>query len=179
MPRFIEKVEEKINSSAFKLFAEKGYNHVTMKMVARDVGISVGTLYNYYSNKQDLFLSAFKQGFDQIYFALDEIIKKEGSIYKFISVLYDEVVRMKGFSREFLRSKLNHEAINKLKEHLIMLMRSLIYRAEEKKELHIPDKDKDRVIRLLILSILDFALEFPHDKQGNIEFICRFVEKIR
>ena len=179
MPRVIDRVEEKINKSAFQLFGEKGYNHVTMKMVARNVGISVGTLYNYHSNKQDLFLSAFKQCFDQIYLALNEVIEKKRNTYQFISVLYDEVVRLKGFSSEFLSNKMNHEVINKLKEHLLMLMRSLIYRAEEKAQLRIPGKDRDRVIRLLILTILDFALEFPEDKEGNIDFICRLVEKMK
>ena len=55
MPKVIDKLEEKINNSAFRLFGENGYNHVTMKMVAEDVGISVGTLYNNYPNKRSYF----------------------------------------------------------------------------------------------------------------------------
>jgi hypothetical protein len=58
-------------------------------------------------------------------------------------------------------------------------MRSLIYQAEEKGDLQIPDRDKDRVIRLLILAIYDFAQEFPDDKQGNIDFISRLIQKIK
>jgi hypothetical protein len=69
--------------------------------------------------------------------------------------------------------------VDELKNHLLTLMRSLIYQAEEKGELQIPDKDKDRVIRLMILSIHDFAQEFPDDKEGNIEFISRLIEKIK
>jgi AcrR family transcriptional regulator len=179
MPRVIDKVEEKINKSAFKLFGEKGYTRVTMQMIAREVGISVGTLYNYYSNKQDLFLSAFKLSFDQIHDALDNIIESDLTPCEFFSVLYDEVVRLKGFSREILRKKINHELIDELKDHLLMLMRSLIYRAEEKNVLHILDKDKDRFTRLLILAIHDFAREFPDDKEGNINFICQLVKRIK
>jgi len=179
MPKIIDRLEEKINNAAFRLFGENGYNHVTMKMVAQDVGISVGTLYNYYSNKEDLFLNSFKQSFDQIYFALNNIIEKSENTHKFISVLYNEVLRLKGFSRELIRSKINHEMVDELKNHLLMLMRSLIYHAEEKGDLQIPDKDKDRVIRLMILAIHDFAQEFPDDKEGNIEFISRLVEKIK
>jgi AcrR family transcriptional regulator len=179
MPKVIDKVEEKINNSAFRLFGKNGYNNITMKMVAQDVGISVGTLYNYYSNKEDLFLNSFKQSFGQIYFALNNIIKKSKNPYKFISVLYNEIVRLKGFSRELIRSKINHEMVDELKNHLLILMRSLIYQAEEKGDLQIPDRDKDRVIRLLILAIYDFAQEFPDDKQGNIDFISRLIQKIK
>jgi len=179
MPRIIDKIEEKINNSAFKLFGEKGYNYVTMKMVAQNVGISVGTLYNYYPNKQDLFLNAFEKSFNQIYFALNNIIEKSENLYLFISVLYNEIVRLKGFSRELLRNRIDHEIIDELKNHLLKLMRSLIYKAEEKTDVKIPDKDKDRVIRLLILAIYDFAQEFPDDKEGNIDFISRLIEKIK
>jgi AcrR family transcriptional regulator len=179
MPKVIDKVEEKINNSAFRLFGKNGYNNITMKMVAQDVGISVGTLYNYYSNKEDLFLNSFKQSFGQIYFALNNIIKKSKNPYKFISVLYNEIVRLKGFSMELIRSKINHEMVDELKNHLLILMRSLIYQAEEKGDLQIPDRDKDRVIRLLILAIYDFAQEFPDDKQGNIDFISRLIQKIK
>jgi len=179
MPKVIDKLEEKINNAAFRLFGENGYNHVTMKMVSQDVGISVGTLYNYYSNKEDLFLNSFKQSFDQIYFALNTIIEKSESTYEFISVLYHEVIRLKGFSRELIRTKINHEMVDELKNHLLMLMRSLIYQAEEKGDLQIPDKDKDRVIRLMILAIHDFEQEFPDDKEGNIDFISRLIEKIK
>jgi AcrR family transcriptional regulator len=179
MPKVIDKVEEKINNSAFRLFGENGYNHVTMKMVAQDVGISVGTLYNYYSNKEDLFLNSFKQSFDQIYLALNSIIEKSENSYNFISVLYNEILKLKGFSREIIRSKINHEMVDELKSHLLILMRSLVYQAEEKGELQIPDKDKDRVIRLIIITIHDFAQEFPDDKEGNIEFISRLIEKIK
>ena len=35
---------------------KKGYYQVTMKMVSQEAGISVGTLYNYYQHKQELFL---------------------------------------------------------------------------------------------------------------------------
>jgi AcrR family transcriptional regulator len=179
MPKVINQVEEKINNSAFRLFGENGYNNVTMKMVAQDVGISVGTLYNYYSNKEDLFLNSFKKSFDQIYFALNNIIEKTENPYNFISVLYNEIVKLKGFSREIIRSKLKHELIDELKNHLLMLMRSLIYQAEEKGGLQIPDKDKDRVIRLIILAIHDFTQEFPDDKEENIEFISKVIQKIK
>jgi len=66
--------------SAFHLFGKKGYNRVTMKMVSKDADISVGTLYKYYSDKQDLFLSPFKQSFDQIYVALIFIVLRSGKL---------------------------------------------------------------------------------------------------
>jgi len=179
MTKIIDQLEEKVNQSSFRLFAERGYSHVTMQMVAKDVGISVGTLYNYYSNKQDLFLNAFKQGFNKAYSILESIIERDGNAHEFISALYDEVVRLQGFSRELMRDKINHEAIDNLRAHLLMLMSSLIYRAEEKKHIiEMSEKDKERSIRLLILAIHDFAREYPEDREENIDFVCRLANKV-
>ncbi len=61
VPKVIKNLKEKITRSAFQLFADKDYNDVNMKDEADDAGIAVGTLYNYYSNKQELFLVIFKE----------------------------------------------------------------------------------------------------------------------
>jgi len=179
MAKIIDKLKERVNETAFRLFAEKGYSRVTMKMVAGDVGISVGTLYNYYSNKQDLFLSASKKVFDQTYSVLEEMLEKNADTYEFLSILYDEVVRLQGFSRELLRDKINHEAISEIKKHLMTLMRSLFYKVKVTEIENIPDRDKDRTIRMLFLAMHDFAREYPDDREGNIEYFCRLREIIK
>ena len=179
MTKIIDKLDEKVNETAFRLFAEKGYSGVTMKMVAEDVGISVGTLYNYYSNKQDFFISVFKKVSDQTYVTLKSIIERGGNTREFISAFYDEVVRHQGFSRELMRDKINHEVIDNIRDHLLMLMSSLFYKAKETDISDIPDKDKDRTIRMLLLAMHDFAREYPDDREGNIEFFCRLRERIK
>ncbi|KQC09115.1 MAG: hypothetical protein APR54_13125 [Candidatus Cloacimonas sp. SDB] len=181
MTKIIDQLEERVSKSAFHLFAKKGYSGVTMQMVAKDAGISVGTLYNYYSNKQELFINAFKVSFDRIYVVLESIVGKDTAHYKFFSTLYDEIVKFQGFSRELLRDKINHEVINEIKEHLMLLMRSLFYKAGETGTSKIPDndRDKDRTIRLLLLAVHDFAQEYPDDREGNIDFFCRLGERMK
>lgn len=63
MPKIIKDIEERIFNAALKLFAERGYNKVNMKMVAKEAGIAVGTLYNYFPNKLGLFLSVLETNF--------------------------------------------------------------------------------------------------------------------
>ncbi len=97
MPKVIDKVEEKINNSAFRLFGKNGYKHVTMKMVAQEVDISVGTFYNYYSNKEDLFLNSFKQSYDQIYLPLNSNIEKFENSYNFNFITLQCNIEIKRF----------------------------------------------------------------------------------
>lgn len=179
MPKCINGIVEKIYQAAFDLFTTKGYQQVTMKMIAQNAGLSVGTLYNYFINKQDLFLNVFRQSLEQTHAALDGIIEQGGDTYKFITALYDEMVRLKELGRVILSENIDHEIFSKMQDYLFRLMRTLVYKAEEKKDLKIADKDKDRVIRLLMITLYDFTQEFPEEKEQNIDFICRLVEKLK
>ncbi|MCZ4272085.1 TetR/AcrR family transcriptional regulator [Maritalea porphyrae] len=49
-----EETARRIDEVALKLFAQKGYAAVSMREIAREVGVQAGALYNYSPNKQDL-----------------------------------------------------------------------------------------------------------------------------
>jgi len=76
VPKYIDGIAEKIYQAAFSLFAIKGYHQVTMKMIAQRADLSIGTLYNYFLNKQDLFLNVFRQSMEQTYTVLDKMLEK-------------------------------------------------------------------------------------------------------
>ena len=57
MPKIINKLEENILAAARRLVAEQGYAAVTMRAIAKECGIAVGTFYNYYPSK-DAMLAA-------------------------------------------------------------------------------------------------------------------------
>jgi len=47
---------QQILEAAARLFAEKGYEGMTMKEIAREVGIKAPSLYAFFENKEDIFL---------------------------------------------------------------------------------------------------------------------------
>ncbi len=51
----------KILASAIKVFSQKGYAKTTMSDVANHARVGVGTLYNYFHNKDDLLLQCMKK----------------------------------------------------------------------------------------------------------------------
>ena len=53
----MENTKEKILAAALELFAENGYEAVSVSMIAEKVGISKGALYRHYQSKKDLFNS--------------------------------------------------------------------------------------------------------------------------
>lgn len=46
--------QQRIIESSLKIFSKKGYGSTTTAEIAKDAKVSVGTLFNYYSNKQEL-----------------------------------------------------------------------------------------------------------------------------
>lgn len=54
MPKIIEGAREKILANARKRLFENGYQHLSLREVAKESGIATGTIYNYFANKDYL-----------------------------------------------------------------------------------------------------------------------------
>lgn len=57
-------MQEAIIEAATELFANRGYEGMTMKEVARKVGISASSIYSFFKNKEDLFMHIYRQVLD-------------------------------------------------------------------------------------------------------------------
>ena len=57
MPKIVDaqQYRQELLNKCFDLFAEKGYANVTTRQIAKELGVSTGTLYHYFPNKQVLF----------------------------------------------------------------------------------------------------------------------------
>lgn len=61
-----------ILAAAQALFARKDFKTVTVREIARTAGVSIGTIYNYYENLDELFLDVFVDGVKEIISILDK-----------------------------------------------------------------------------------------------------------
>lgn len=71
--------KKEILNTAADLFARKGFHHVKMDEIAEEVGLSKGTLYLYFDNKEMLFISIITEKSDQLTEKLNNVLdcKKE------------------------------------------------------------------------------------------------------
>lgn len=77
--------EQTILNAALEIFARKGFTAATIPEIAAKAGIAVGTIYNYYPNKRELFIAVIKH---QIITPLEDIINTKIST-DFKSMLMD------------------------------------------------------------------------------------------
>lgn len=54
MPKIIENLPEKLVSEARRQVEKSGYSALTIRSVAKECGVGVGTVYNYYPSKEAL-----------------------------------------------------------------------------------------------------------------------------
>jgi AcrR family transcriptional regulator len=95
----IEKEELKILilQAARKLFVEKGISQTTIRNIAHEIDYSVGTVYVYYKDKNDILHDLHKQGFQQL-----------GSEFKVLFAVTDPMERLKALGRVYLQFALNN-----------------------------------------------------------------------
>lgn len=80
-PRVVRRVtlRDVIRNTARDLFAQQGYESVSMRRIGAEVGCSPMAMYRHYASKEDLLLSICEETFDQMNRALDLEAGKPGT----------------------------------------------------------------------------------------------------
>jgi AcrR family transcriptional regulator len=76
-----QKRQEKILLESLKLFTEKGYFNTSVSDINAQCNCSVGTLYNYFNNKESIAITLFSNIENCLYEALCEIERKYDNTY--------------------------------------------------------------------------------------------------
>ncbi|MFY0620003.1 TetR/AcrR family transcriptional regulator [Shimia sp.] len=82
----------RVRTAALRLFAQHGYAAVSMRQIAREVGVQAGALYNYTPDKQSLLFGLMKQHMDELLAARADL-----------SATGDAVTDLEAFTRMHIR----------------------------------------------------------------------------
>jgi AcrR family transcriptional regulator len=122
--KLVEKRREQMIKGAVTLFKEKGFHRTTTREIARSAGFSIGTLYEYIRQKEDVLYLVCDKLYDEVHLRLEQDIDmKQGTIeslklairnyMKVIDDLQDEVLVLyqetKSLSKDALPYVLNKE----------------------------------------------------------------------
>lgn len=118
-----ERTRKKIQEASLQLFETLGYEKTTMEKIASEVEIGVGTLYNYFSSKSDLFFSIIEDNLEAYISDFEKIINSEMSLKESLNEFYDIYLKsFTSYSETLWRAIFgeimlrNHRGYSKIKE---------------------------------------------------------------
>lgn len=140
----------RIYDAAINEFAVFGYVNANTNKIARNAGISVGSLFQYFDNKEDLFLttvkfcaSILKETLEKILDDKDDIFLKVEKLLRTIQIHSRENINMIRLYNEMAtqsNSRIICETVGELEAMTAKLYSSLIEQAQQENEVN-PDFD--------------------------------------
>lgn len=147
--RSIEK-KNKIIKAGYELFCEKGYYKTNTAEIAKRAGVSTGIVYNYFSDKKDIFLCVLDYMKDSIQHSMLlnlELVKPGVDLSESIRNIIDTVLNL-------------HLAMIKVHEEILAMTHLDTDVNNYFKEID------EQIIEQLVDTLIthDFLIEHPHEK---------------
>lgn len=186
MPKIIKDLEDKILYSALELFGEYGYEKVNMKEIATSTGIAVGTLYNYYSNKKQLFIDVFNKSWKETYSKLEIVMKidinSRDKLKEFLEVLYNEMESRKGLGGELIKANVfdngNEDALSGVKEEIFKRVDIIIENIKKEENISIKQEFAKRIEETFFAFVTIIRNSYSNEKEQNIAYLNYLIDCI-
>jgi AcrR family transcriptional regulator len=101
MPMTMEEIDNtraRILDTALDIIITEGFNHLSVRKIASRLGVTATTIYNYYTNKNEINLMIRVRGFEKLY----GLLTKHAAPYK------DIESKIKALVRAYIEFGLNH-----------------------------------------------------------------------
>jgi AcrR family transcriptional regulator len=161
-------MEDKILDSAFKVFGEQGFQVTTVKTIAEGAGISSGSIYTYFPDKEALFKAAVDRGWSSFIEKIREINRSRVLREERIALLLDwsfstlgsVLPLIRGMFFEANKQNLIAPNVDRLCQAIVELIRPdegdpILSTWEANSERRL------RVNRIIVLGVLTSAAFFP------------------
>lgn len=106
LARIIENPKELILNKSKEILYNEGYSKLSMRHVAKECDIALGTIYNYYPTKKDLVMEMMIDYWKEYFFSLEKLISSDDPFYIKLNKLFDE---LKAFIKTFKEIWLKRE----------------------------------------------------------------------
>ncbi|TCZ78397.1 TetR/AcrR family transcriptional regulator [Paenibacillus albiflavus] len=72
--------KNKLKEVAMRLFGEKGYDGTALSEIAKEVGVKTPAIYFFYENKEDLFMTVFKEAMEFYNLFIQELSEDQAEL---------------------------------------------------------------------------------------------------
>lgn len=175
--------KEKILKESRDLVAEEGLDALSIRKLAKKCDLAVGTIYNYFSSKDDLMISTIESVWEDI-FRIDDHDQGADDFLKYLSDIFTHLgLGIEKYPNFFTIHSLSFksQSIGKAKDsmatYIEKLRENLIYILDKdaniKKDAFDDDFTKDDLVEFIISTSLCFIV----DKNYNKDLLLKIVKK--
>ena len=189
MPRKSNNLRERILEVSAVLFRENEYKDVDMRSISKEVGSAVGTIYNYFPNKETLYVEVFKDSWEKTLENLNVIanlneVPIEKAV-KFVMEIYKGKEDREYLSKQVIFHTIKKDAdkneIKKIRKRwnkrISDNMKIILKEANDIKNIGIEEEYYDQLIMTILISTLAVD-DFFGSNEKSKEFIKVYVKKI-
>jgi AcrR family transcriptional regulator len=177
--------QQRILAAAHKIFIENGYRQADMRSIAKEAGIAVGTIYNYYPNKVVLYQAILAQQSDELDYQIFQITKdtEKAPFEKLQAIterLLEFVARHSSFWHEIFEDpqrnaevrdeghKARIQAHEQLKKHVRSVFTELV-----------PDSVWiERHVLMYIATVTHMGMFFPNEQESSQQYMMSLLRHI-
>jgi len=168
-----EGMEKRILETAITVFGDKGFQATTLKDIAAGAGISTGSVYTYFADKDDLFRAAVEHGWDRFIVELEGLTQAGMNRRQRTAALLDNGFQTLELALPLLRGMLFDSSRQSLLEPSIervisaidtILLPDTVKGIREERKIANP-ADRHQIIRIMVNGIL-FTAAFS--KTGTV-----------
>jgi len=191
MPKIIPDLGPRILETAARHFETKGFEATDMKSLAAELGISVGTLYNYHASKPELFLAVSLLWKDKLsarmLARLDHEDSPEAKLRATLMMLYEDMEAYTGIWKEFMRSgspahprSAMGQRFKKDNDQLNQRIQSLFREVwKDHPNAHpLVEDPEDRLAQLMTGSIMQLVMNGNENRDANRAFVRNWLQFI-
>lgn len=178
MPKIIKDVEQSVFKAVMAVMTTDGIDQLNMKRIAKESGIAVGTLYNYFPDREELISKAIQYSWNQSFQVLDDVLNgSEDSLTKWLvfhDTLYSEMSQRKAVGHELIRQKVISDVVREdILSGLFDRYKILFDELEKYQEKPFSDENKRRIEETLVSTLLRLVQSFPQDDITNREYLAQ------
>lgn len=155
-----EKKRERMLEVAAELFSKKNYHEVMMDDVARLTNVAKGTVYNYFSSKEELYFTIMSSKLGHLNTSLKNKIASEISVivslHTYVIHLYMFMMKYQSFFLMYQKEYLNAEnkfcdELRLMNDELKSILNDIILRGKKEKQFR--DVDESFAVKIILGSV--------------------------
>ncbi|GAF68106.1 unnamed protein product [marine sediment metagenome] len=125
--------KERIRQAAVRVFSRQGFDRASVKSIAEEAGVAVGSIYNHFRDKDDLLISVFEEEFEQRMDFLEEMrgarLPVRDQVQRLLEDHFSRAREHKELAELLLYERFHRSG--RLRERIVPLQRGIVERIAE------------------------------------------------